>query len=132
MSTINDYTHKNKSILDIRLKTGKKNDKFFSILIDGINSTLHVSYDIFNERIKSFFLGKSVEEISREDILKLKWNFIITQGYFYKITDRAFMKQTSQNESKYFVSILEIVGNPNWEDDLSSFEKSFGRNITIV
>ena len=51
MSTINDYTHKNKSILDIRLKTGKKNDKFFSIIIDGINGTLHVSYDIFNERI---------------------------------------------------------------------------------
>jgi hypothetical protein len=134
---ITDYTHKRKRILDIRLKKGKSDEKFFAIIVEGINSTLYVNYDIFNDRIKSFFLGKNVEEINRYDLLNLEWNFIITQGYFYKITDKAFIKQISNNKNKWFVSVLEIFDY--WSDyerkddtSLADFEKAFGTNVTTI
>jgi hypothetical protein len=135
MKNITDYTHKNVKIKDIRLKTGKNNDKFFSILVEGIDNTLHISYDIFNERIKSFFLGKRIDEIDRSLLLTLNWNFIITQGYFYKVTDKAFIKQESPNKNKFFVSILDIVGYDyqlEEKQNLADFSKSFGQNVTIV
>ena len=86
---LTDFTHKNVKIKDIRLKSDKvKNNKFFVIIVQGITEPLYVNYDILNDRVKSYFLGKSVEDIDRSELLSLDWNFIITQGFFYKIIDK--------------------------------------------
>lgn len=137
MKLTTDYTHKRKKILDIRLKRGKNDEKFFAILVEGVESILYVNYDIFNDRVKSFFLGKGVEDINRNDILNLDWNFIITQGHFYKITDKAFIRQDSKNHNKWFVSVLDIYDykcDLDFESKISlaDFDKAFGTNITII
>ena len=78
MKTISDYTHTNITIEDIRLRKsnnkGRGND-FFAIKIEGIDDIVFVNYNIFNDRVKSYFLGKNVENIERNQILDLKWTF---------------------------------------------------------
>ena len=133
---LTDFTHKNVKIKDIRLKSDKvKNNKFFVIIVQGITEPLYVNYDILNDRVKSYFLGKSVEDIDRSELLSLDWNFIITQGFFYKIIDKNKIEvQHTVNESKYFVSVIEIAGSPNRDIDfesLGAFNRSFGPNVTI-
>jgi hypothetical protein len=133
---LTNYTHKNISIHDIRLKNGKKpGEKFFALIVDGIKDTLYINYEILNDRVKSYFLGRNIEQVDRKELLALKWNFVITQGYFYKIIDKNhFEVQHSNNKSKYFVSVIEIDGlfeGGMGELGLGSFSRSFGPVVNV-
>ena len=117
-NTISDYTHKGVKIVDIRLKRSstKKND-FFALKVEGIDSTIYVNYSIFNERIRSYYLGKNVEDIPREHILNLKWNFVITQGSYLKIVN---------NE------IFERIDGPLFRRLLSKFKLATRVRVTAL
>jgi len=101
-----DWTHKKVSIIDIR-----KVKKFYLLSIDDkkITSPLFVDHNIFEGRINSFYL-KDNYEFSREDVLKIKWNMLITQGFFYKYEKDGEFEQIMKDKDKFYISFLEIDG----------------------
>lgn len=102
-----DWTHKKVSIQDIR-----KVKKFYILSIDDkkITSPLFVDHSIFEGRVNSFYL-KDNYDFSREDILKVKWNLVITQGFFYKTEkDGGEFERVDKDKDKFYVSFLEIDG----------------------
>lgn len=125
-NTISDYTHKGVKIVDIRLKRSstKKND-FFALKVEGIDSTIYVNYSIFNERIRSYYLGKNVEDIPREHILNLKWNFVITQGSYLKIVNNEIFERIDGVPGKWYISIFEVDTN------LGDFSNNFAETVKI-
>ena len=125
-NTISDYTHKGVKIADIRLKrsSSKKND-FFALTVEGIDSTIYVNYSIFNERIRSYYLGKNVEDITREDILSLKWNFVITQGSYLKIVNSENFERIDGVPGKWYISIFEVATN------LGEFSNNFSETVRV-
>lgn len=99
-----DWTHENVTIKDVR-----KLSKLYAIYvdIDGIDRPLFVNNKIFEERMASYFLTTN---FSRNDVLSVKWNLYITQGYFVKMKNSELEKHPQDDDSKYFVSFLEIAG----------------------
>lgn len=105
-----DWTHKNIVINDLR-----KLNKLYVLKIQDpqavsqIESPLFVNGNIFEERIKSYFL-KDMTHISREDILSVKWNMYITKGYYIKINENGEFEKYNQDPQKWYISYLEIEG----------------------
>jgi hypothetical protein len=105
-----DWTHQSVEIIDIR-----KLNKLYVIKIHvgkeslPITSALFVKDNIFEERLKSYFL-KDVSKISREEILSVNWNMYITKGYFVKINDRGDVEKFDHDAEKWYISYLEIAG----------------------
>lgn len=101
-----DWTH-----TDITVKDVRKLNKLYAIVIDHavIKDPLFINEKIFEERLRSYFLKP---EVSREEILKVKWNLHITQGYYIKVDEFGELKQYRKEgeENKYYVSYLEISG----------------------
>lgn len=129
MNKLTSYTHTDVKITDIRLKKGqgaKEKDQFFAVTVEGIQEVLYINYNIFNDRIKAFFLGKSVNEIDRESILNLKWNFIITEGHYLKIVDKTNFERINGVDGKMYVSVLEISG------PIGTFKNNFGESVSIL
>jgi len=106
MEKIKDWTHKEVAITDIR-----KISSLYIISIDDkkITPPLLVSDKIFNERLKLYFL-KDPFKVTREEILKVKWNMYITRGYYIKVYAENEIKQFPMEENKFYVSYLEISG----------------------
>ncbi len=108
-----DWTHKNVEIVDIRKLS---NLYLLSIKSKDINKPLFVNSRIFEDRLKSYYLFHPKEslgtcEISREQILSLKWNMYITKGYYIKIHDGIVEKYDKNTcKDKYYISFLEIDG----------------------
>ena len=102
---IKDWTHKDVTITDIRKIQG-----LYIISIDEkkITPPLLVNERIFNERLKNYFL-KEAHRVPREDILKVKWNMYITQGYYIKLANGE-VQQFDMEPDKFYVSYLEISG----------------------
>ena len=127
MKVIKDYTHTGVEIEDIRLKRGKnKNDDFFAIKVKNVDDILYVNYNIFNDRVKAYFLGKLTSEIGRDLLLGLKWNFIITQGHYLKIIERGKFEAVSATDDKSYVSVLEIAGV------IGDFKNNFGSEVKVL
>lgn len=113
-STLN-WTHTDVTIVDIR----KLNKLYviYTTILEEKNSIiqgmwvgpLFVKDSIFEERLKSYFL-KDMSNISREDILGVKWNFYVTKGYFIKVNENGEIEKFPHDENKWYVSYLEIAG----------------------
>ena len=104
-----DWTHKDVKITDIR-----KLSEFYIFYpdfftIDGISGALLVKSNIFEERLKTYFL-KDANRVSREEILNARWNMFITKGYYIKIQSNGIAQKFDMDPSKYYVSYLEISG----------------------
>ena len=104
-----DWTHKDVKITDIR-----KLSEFYIVYpdfftIDGISGALLVKSNIFEERLKTYFL-KDANRVSREEILNARWNMFITKGYYIKIQSNGMAQKFDMDPSKYYVSYLEISG----------------------
>ena len=99
-----DWTHKDVKITDIR-----KLSEFYIFTIDGISGALLVKSNIFEERLKTYFL-KDANRVSREEILNARWNMFITKGYYIKIQSNGMAQKFDMDPSKYYVSYLEISG----------------------
>lgn len=98
-----DWTHKNVKINDIR-----KISKLYVISIEDeeVNTPLFVNSKIFDERLRLYFLK---DNVSREEILSVKWNMYITKGYYMKIVNDDITKY-NMDPNKFYVSYLEIDG----------------------
>ena len=102
-----DWTHKQVEITDIR-----KLKNLYAITIENIeiSQPLFVKHHIFEDRCRCYFL-KDMRHISREDVLKQKWNMHITKGYIIKIREGEIeVNEENMNPEKYYISFLEIEG----------------------
>jgi hypothetical protein len=109
--TTYDWTHTLVIITDIR-----KLNKLYVIKIlseignnnEKITHSLFINEKIFDDRLKSYFL-KEAADVTRNEILNVKWNMYITKGYYIKIIDGS-IKETAQDPEKYYISFLDIAG----------------------
>ena len=101
-----DWTHKDVYITDIR-----KISKLYIISIADkkISSPLFVNQRIFEERLRSYFL-KEPSDVSREEILGVKWNLYISKGFYIKVNFEGEVKNFDMDENKFYISYLEIAG----------------------
>lgn len=105
-----DWTHKNIVIKDLR-----KLNKLYVLKINDpmaasqIESPLFVKDNIFEERLKSYFL-KELSQITRDEILSVKWNMYITKGYYIKINEKGDVEKFNHDSEKWYISYLEIEG----------------------
>ncbi len=108
-----DWTHKDLSITDIR-----KLQKLYILKVaDETITPILINSVILDERLKSYFLKSNVNDISRAEILSLKWNMYISKGRFYKIDrTKGEMIPEEKDPDKFYISFLEITG------PLGSFE----------
>lgn len=104
-----DWTHKKITITDVR-----KVFKFYVLSIDDkiIKSPLFVDHNIFDARLKSYYLknGDEYFDIKRTDILNVKWNMVINKGYFVKYDKNQNLEKIEKDPEKYYISFLEIDG----------------------
>lgn len=106
---ITDWTHKDVRIIDIR-----KNSKMYILLLDveGVDTPVTVQSGIFDEQLVSYFMCDT-QKISRDDILSVRWNMVLSKGYYIKIDKSAeatATKHFSSNSDKWFVSYLKVSG----------------------
>ncbi len=103
-----EWTHKKIEINDIRKV---KNFYILSVNDKKITSPIFVDHIIFEGRIKSYFLKNSMHELDRDNILKLKWNMVINQGYFIKYSEAtADIEKNYKDPDRFYISFLEIDG----------------------
>jgi len=107
-----DWTHKEVQLTDIR-----KLHKLYIISTKDFNP-LFVSEKIFEDRLRSYFLCDPAK-VSREQIMKLKFNMYITKGYYIKFNQNGEITRYDQNPEKNYISFLEISG------DLGSFSSVY-------
>lgn len=104
-----DWTHTDLIIKDIR-----KLKQLYAISIDheDITGSILINSDIFDERLKSFFL-REPRNITRGEILAQKWNMYVTKGFYVKqdlLPGGNLLTEFPQNPEKWYVSFLEIAG----------------------
>ena len=99
-----EWTHQNILITDIR-----KIDRLYVLQLEGFVDPLFVSHSVFEERLKSYYLKDNINNISRENVLKVIWNFYITKGYYIKINNGSIVKQ-EQDPNKFYISFLDVSG----------------------
>ena len=107
-----DWTHRDCKITDIRklyeMYIFTLEPSNMMITEGGYKTPLLVKNNIFEERLKTYFL-KDAHRVTREEILGVKWNLFITQGYYIKIVKGETTK-FPMDKDKYYVSYLEIAG----------------------
>jgi hypothetical protein len=110
-----DWTHKGVKITDIR-----KVRKFYVISIDDkkITSPLFVDHSIFEGRVNSYYLrgfndsrdrSLSFPDMTRDEVMNIKWNMVINKGYFIKLIDGR-EEEVHKDHDKYYTSFIEIEG----------------------
>ena len=57
--------------------------------------------------------------------MDLKWNFIITEGYYLKIIEKDHFEKVYGVPDKFYVSVLEIAG------PIGDFENNFSSTVRI-
>lgn len=101
-----NWTHESVTINDIRKL---KQLYAISIIDEEVEGSILINSDIFDERIKSYFL-KDISQISRTDIIGVKWNMYLTKGYYVKTHPVDGLMEFDQNPDKWYVSFLDIAG----------------------
>jgi len=100
-----DWTDKYVKIIDIR-----KFYKLYAIKVEQY-PTLFVKDSILIDRLRAYFFK---DIILREEILSVKWNLYVTQGFYVKFSpdgDLVKYGQTPENKDKWFISYLDIAGD---------------------
>ena len=107
MESIIEWTHRGIQLTDIR-----KVKKFYILSVSDkkVRSPLFVDHNIFDTRLKSYFLADDLRKINRSDVLALKWNMVITQGYFLKYDASGRLQEIYKDPDKFYISFLEIDG----------------------
>jgi hypothetical protein len=114
-----DWTDKHVFINDVR-----KIKKLYILKINNIEESLFVNEDIFEQRLKSYWIKDNISEITRENILSVSWDFYITKGYYIKIDKEHNITKINQDPNKYYVSYLDIHGPlSNFHQTIYSTEK---------
>ena len=118
-----DWTHTDIKITDIRklsefyIFTVGHTDDFSQLGLpqahpskgEEVPAPLMVKDKIFEERLKPYFL-KDAYKVTREEILKVRWNMYITKGHYIKLGRGNVAQEYQMDSEKYYVSYLEIAG----------------------
>jgi hypothetical protein len=102
-----EWTHTGVKINDVR-----KVKNFYVISVDKkeITSTIFVDINIFEGRLKSYYLKDNMDDISRQEVLGVKWNMVINKGYFIKYGKDGETERIDKSADKFYISFLEIDG----------------------
>jgi hypothetical protein len=118
------WSHEGTTLTDIRRSTRKVYNSYkldtkpaydvktlyvITITDDEIKTPLFINDRILEPRLESYFL-KKVEDITREEILSLKWNLLITKGHYVKIDKNGVVTKVDSNPDKYYISYVEVAG----------------------
>jgi hypothetical protein len=105
MSNTLKWSHNKVLINDIR-----KVKNFYILSIDEVENSIFVEKTIFESRVNSYYLRDNSASISRNEVLNMKWNMLITKGFFYKVERDTKPEQIWRDADKYYISFLEIDG----------------------
>lgn len=130
MKTKIPFTHKNLVISDIRKITKANNtyanlDVSYMIKFEDLAQTFYLPASVFESTIEKYLLTK---DFNRNDILNLKFNAVITPGYYIKYNSQ--LKEYSKVSGVYTTAYLNFLsidsGRPldldaihietNWEE----------------
>jgi len=130
MKTKIPFTHKNLVISDIRKITKANNtyanlDVSYMIKFEDLAQTFYLPASVFESTIEKYLLTK---DFNRNDILNLKFNAVITPGYYIKYNSQ--LKEYSKVSGIYTTAYLNFLsidsGRPldldaihietNWEE----------------
>jgi len=130
MKTKIPFTHKNLVISDIRKITKANNtyanlDISYMIKFEDLAQTFYLPASVFESTIEKYLLTK---DFNRNDILNLKFNAVITPGYYIKYNSQ--LKEYSKVSGVYTTAYLNFLsidsGRPldldaihietNWEE----------------
>jgi len=130
MKTKIPFTHKNLVISDIRKITKANNtyanlDVSYMIKFEDLAQTFYLPASVFESTIEKYLLTK---DFNRDDILNLKFNAVITPGYYIKYNSQ--LKEYSKVSGIYTTAYLNFLsidsGRPldldaihietNWEE----------------
>lgn len=68
---------------------------------------IKVNSNILNTRLNEYFFNEP-EKIKRDIILGLKWNLVLTQGFFYKVSNSEYL-QVNKDPEEWYISFLEVA-----------------------
>ena len=114
MEQIN-WTNKNIKFRDIRLQK----DFYIITLLNESNSLdelddskkcelikVKINSNILNARINEYFFNQP-DKITRDNILNLRWNLVLTKGYFYKVNNSE-IQTIHKDPDEWYISLLDI------------------------
>jgi hypothetical protein len=109
MKTKIPFTHKNLVISDIRKITKANNtyanlDISYMIKFEDLAQTFYLPASVFESTIEKYLLTK---DFNRNDILNLKFNAVITPGYYIKYNSQ--LKEYSKVPGIYAVAYLNFL-----------------------
>ena len=102
-----EWTHTGVKINDVR-----KVKNFYVISVDDkkVTSTIFVDHNIFEGRLKSYYLRDNMDNISRQEVIGIKWNMVMNKGFFIKYNRDGEEEKTLKDPDKFYISFLEIDG----------------------
>lgn len=109
MKTKIPFTHKNLVISDIR-KISKANSNYanldvsYMIKFEDLAQTFYLPASVFESTIEKYLLTK---DFNRDDILNLKFNAVITPGYYIKYNSQ--LKEYSKVPGIYTTAYLNFL-----------------------
>ena len=100
-----EWTHTKVMVKDVR-----KVNNFYILDINkkDITSPLFVSTQIFEARLNSYYLNNS--RFTRDEVMGVQWNMVISQGGFYKINKNGDEEKTEKDPDRFYISFLDIAG----------------------
>jgi hypothetical protein len=109
MKTKIPFTHKNLVISDIRKITKANNtyanlDVSYMIKFEDLAQTFYLPASVFESTIEKYLLTK---DFNRNDILNLKFNAVITPGYYIKYNSQ--LKEYSKVSGIYTTAYLNFL-----------------------
>jgi len=109
MKTKIPFTHKNLVISDIRKITKANNtyanlDISYMIKFEDLAQTFYLPASVFESTIEKYLLTK---DFNRNDILNLKFNAVITPGYYIKYNSQ--LKEYSKVSGIYTTAYLNFL-----------------------
>lgn len=109
MKTKIPFTHKNLVISDIRKITKANNtyanlDVSYMIKFEDLAQTFYLPASVFESTIEKYLLTK---DFNRDDILNLKFNAVITPGYYIKYNSQ--LKEYSKVSGIYTTAYLNFL-----------------------
>lgn len=106
---ITDWTHKGVKILDIR-----KSNRMYILQLDvehnkSLISPVTVEISILDNQLKPYYFDQ--DKFTRNDILSVEWNMVLTKGYYVKVDSNGeCIKTHTSMPQKWYVSYLKVGG----------------------
>lgn len=105
---VSEWTHEEVELLDIR-----KNDKMHILHLnipEIDNPVVTINNDIIIDQLNTYFIT-GLDLVTRNDIMELKWNLVLTKGYYVKLLKGGEAEKQYKNPNKWYVSFIKVSGS---------------------